>query len=266
MKLHNGLIAILAIFLLTACSGVPSYVIPPEKMARLMADLEIAESIIEMEPAKFRGDSAKMVLLQSIYERHGVDRARVDTSYVWYGHHIDRYQQVTKRSIEILMEDEKRAREASGLMAQAEKNPETVAVADGDSVDVWPMARYWRISHTSPSRVIAFNLSRDRNFEPGDGFELRFKVKNALNPVDVAFAADCNHAPTIYSAINTRGDGWKSVKLQLDSAATLSSLYGMISYSPKADESLVIDSLALVRTHWKKRRAVVPVNQKSISR
>lgn len=249
-----------------ACSGVPSGVIGPERMARVMADTEVAGAYVEYEPGKFRGDSMKMVLLQSVYARNGVTVAEVDTSLAWYGRHIDRYSEVMKRAVEMLEEDEEKARVAAGGRRMATADERRVVSADGDSVDVWTLPRLWRISRTSPAALVRFNLSRDRNWEPGDGYELRFKAVGSASPVNVVLAADYPRDRRTYITRSLHGDGWQSVSLQLDSAYGASQLYGYIGYTPVSGETLVIDSVMLVRSHWKPGRTKVPAMQITVGK
>lgn len=244
-----------------SCTGVPSRIIQPEKMARVMAEVEIAETVVEMEPSKFRGDSLKKVLLQSVYERNGVTWEEVDSSLMWYGQHIEKYSEVMKRSVEILEKQEEFSREAAGHIAESKVTTNNV---DGDSVDIWALPRVWRFSRISPVNIVRFNLSRDRNWEPGDGFELRFKTVDAKNPVDVSLAIEAQNGKRIYINERRRGSGWQNVALRLDSAERALQIYGTVTYQPKGDEVAYIDSVSLIRTHWKPSRRAVPAGQQTV--
>ncbi len=86
------------------CRRVPDGVIPPEDMAVIMADTYMGEGVVDMNNSVFPNDSSRMVLKQSIYASHCVSREQVDTSFVWYGHHIEEYIKVLDRTEEILKE------------------------------------------------------------------------------------------------------------------------------------------------------------------
>lgn len=251
--------------ILAACSGVPSGVIAPDRMARLLADLEVAETYAELEPGKFRGDSMKMILLQSVCSHNGVTTEQFDTSIVWYGRHIDRYSEVTKKAVELLEADEEKARLAVGRRSSPDRSIPSVS-ADGDSVDVWTLPRMWRISAASPASMIRFHLSRDRNWEPGDAYQLRYKAHGASAPVSVTLAADYQRDRRAYISRSDRSDGWHTVSLQLDSAYGASQVYGFISCTPADGEILVIDSVSLIRSHWKSGKSSVPPDQKSVEK
>ncbi|MDE6239430.1 MAG: DUF4296 domain-containing protein, partial [Muribaculaceae bacterium] len=57
-----GVVALLAV----SCSSVPGYVIPPDKMASLLADIHVGEAVVDLNRADFRTDSSKSIMLQSV--------------------------------------------------------------------------------------------------------------------------------------------------------------------------------------------------------
>ncbi len=94
MRLGNIVIAAAIIMqpLITGCKRVPSSIIQPEEMAQLLADIHTGESVAEQNYGEFCNDSTKRILKQSIYARHGVSEEIVDSSLMWYGHNLERYQ------------------------------------------------------------------------------------------------------------------------------------------------------------------------------
>ena len=74
-----------------SCDSTPDHVIPPEKMARLLADIHIGESVIDANRNQYANDSLKKELKQSVFCKHNVTAQQVDTSFVWYGHNIEKY-------------------------------------------------------------------------------------------------------------------------------------------------------------------------------
>ena len=96
MRLGNIVIAAAIIMqpFITGCKRVPSSIIQPEEMAQLLADIHTGESVAEQNYGEFCNDSTKRILKQSIYARHGVSEEIVDTSLMWYGHNLERYQKM----------------------------------------------------------------------------------------------------------------------------------------------------------------------------
>lgn len=232
---------------LASCSSTPSGVIPPEKMAQLLADIFVGESVVDNNSRAFRSDSAKQVLLQSIYMRHGVTPEEVDSSFMWYGKNMEKYTDVYDRTIEILEE----RLEHVTLDSHSTTSTSSVSL-EGDSVDVWPSVKYIRCTPGMPYEVIPFALSSDRHWERGDIYTLAFKVVGNDAPTTVTIAAEYYDGMTDYISTTERGQGWKNVTLVLDSLRSASSVFGTISHHVSDDgkEVAFIDSVTLYRTRW----------------
>lgn len=99
-------------------------------MAGMLADMYMAESLVEMHHSDFTSDSARRVLRQSVYAKYGVSAQEFDSSLMWYGQHFDTYMKVNERTVEILNERDKKL--GSAILA-------TNTSFFGDSVDVWPL-------------------------------------------------------------------------------------------------------------------------------
>lgn len=117
-----------------ACSSRPSGILPEKKMARIIADMNIAESVAESSGNDLRTDSAKDVLRQAIYLRNGVSQAEVDSSMRWYAFNMEKYVEVYDQAIEMIDRDIARTRTLAG--AKGESTTMRSLVLDGDSVDV----------------------------------------------------------------------------------------------------------------------------------
>lgn len=241
-------IIILATALLTACSGRPGGVLGKEDMAQLMADINLAESVVENDQRTFPDDSTKQALLQSIYAKHGVTSEEVDSSFSWYGYHIEKYLEVYDRTIEILEDRLEKQEELAG--ASADGIQEVSSEMEGDSVDVWPGIRFRRFSATMPSDNITFNLSNDRNWENGDVYTLRSKIMDNRGPLLYTIAVDYSDGKREYLSKSLSGDGWHELTFVLDSAKIAQRVYGSITYESLRGEVVFIDSITLYRTRW----------------
>ena len=229
----------------TSCSDVPSGVLKPKDMAELMADIHTGEAVVEMQRMTYNNDSAKTALKQSIYARHGVDAAMVDSSYEWYGRNIGKYMDVYDRTIEIL---EERLRE-SGNRVQAESG----VSAAGDSVDVWYGPRFMRIGHNSLSDYIPFRLTADNNWEEGDSYTLRFRVYDNSSPVEISMVTEYADGTVEYLHNRAAGDGWKDLTFYTDSTRQAKRLYGFASLHAPADGALKVDSIQIIRRRLNKQ-------------
>ena len=83
----------IAIFL--ACTGKPNYVLSDRKMENVLFDLYIAEAEIIENSRIFSNDSTKKQdLLQSVFKKHKISQAQLDTSLVWYNANLKRYLKI----------------------------------------------------------------------------------------------------------------------------------------------------------------------------
>ena len=99
MKLKRSKYSVLALvgLLVASCSKIPSYVLQPDDMASLMADIHVGESVIDLNRSQYPNDSTKMMMKQSVLARHGVTQHDLDTSMEWYSHNLSYYMDVYDR-------------------------------------------------------------------------------------------------------------------------------------------------------------------------
>lgn len=248
MKIRLGDIAALFMMCLcAACSRVPDHVIPPEQMARLMADLRTADAVLTYNPQQYRADSSRRALKQAVFDRNGVTQAQFDTSLVWYGHNIGRYQDVTERSIEIL---QGRLADMSALAASAQ----VLSVA-GDSVDVWPGSHSYVFTQRSPSDYLTFNLEADRNWERGDTYTwyVKFVTVPASARWNITAEYEDGAVETISTVITGSNPSRQMLAFMTDSTRTARSVSGWLHIEPDGHKPVYIDSVSLTRGRLSER-------------
>lgn len=243
MRTTAFLIRIVSVLLIlgagTSCSHVPSGVLSQEKMARLLADIHTAEAAIEINRTAFSTDSAKLAVRQAVYERHGVDQLTVDSSFVWYGRNIGKYMDVYDRTIEIL--DQRIMETGNRLAAEA-----ALSIA-GDSVDVWPGARFITMTDRAPSSVVTFSFPRDPNWERGDSYTWRAKFFNNQEDADWGIVTEYADGMVEYHHNTFRGDGWNEISFATDSTRSATRVYGYLCVDRHPGSALILDSIAMVR-------------------
>lgn len=237
----RNLVKILTISLLlaVACKKVPSDVIQPDDMASLMADIHTAEAVVDMNHSSYSNDSLKLTMRQSVYMRHGVTSAEVDSSIAWYGRNIGHYMDVYDRTIEIL---EHRLIETGNRIAA--DNALSIA---GDSVDVWPNARFISLNDRLPSHFVTFSFGRDPNWQRGDNYAWRAKFFNADTRMEWLMGIEYADGSIEWHNETPEGDGWKEISLQTDSTRQPTRLFGYLSGNNTRGTELRIDSVSLVR-------------------
>lgn len=223
---------------MTGCSKVPDHVIPEDDMARVMADIHMAETVIESNYASYPTDSAKMLLKQSVLARHGYDLQALDTSLVWYGAYLEVYRDVYDRTIKLLEKD----LEDAGLTELERHRAEN----DGDSVDIWDGSRFLLIKKTTPSKFITYSYDANEDWTAGDMFTLRAKFTNANDNLTWTIMAD--YDDNSIELYNTRfsGDGWHETTFITDSLKNPKRIYGSM-YMDVLHGAMLVDSIEFIR-------------------
>lgn len=233
------LAAIAAALLAGACSKVPGGVIPPDRMAELLADFHTGEAVVDMNRTEFYNDSLRQLYKQSVYARHGVTPEEVDSSFSWYGRHMAEYMEVYDKTIEIL--DHRLIETGNRIAAEA-----ALSIA-GDSVDVWPNARFITFSSTMPSRIAAFSFSNDENWERGDSYTWRAKFFNNTENLCFTMVTEYTDGTVEIATRNFSADGWNELVFNTDSTLTANRIYGFIEGLSRPGTMLRTDSMEMIR-------------------
>ncbi len=248
--------ALVASLTLMGCSRYPSGVLHPEDMASLMADIHIAEALAEQHPGEYSGDSAKMALKQSVYLRHGVTSADVDSTMAWYGRNMEIYIKVYEQVVDTLKVRQAGARQlVSAALGSRNVKFGEVEVQQGDTVDIWPGHRVYELSERLGMLYFGENMTPQPGWEAGDRFELRMRLNKLYSPVDIVIGADYadgTHALATHTVVN---DGMNVMAFDLDPDKRPTALYVAAGGSaPLKGRSLVIDSISLRRIHIRRNR------------
>jgi hypothetical protein len=212
-------------------------VLDQEEMASLMADIHIAEAVVDLDPRKYGSDSMKLMLKQSIYEAHGITAEQVDSSYAYYGRHIEDYMKVYDRTIEILTERQQEMLTASN----------NLVIAEGDSVNIWPLDRRFEFSHRSASRLLTFSIPADSNWHDQDVFALRFKLVTTKTPPVARMVVEYADGSSAFNVVAGRNSGFDELCVRVDSARYPQRILGYILTKPRENEVVRLDSISLVR-------------------
>ena len=238
-RLKNELGAIALGLLVCACSKVPGGVIPPDRMAELLADFHIGEAVVDMNRGEFYNDSLRQLYKQSVYARHGVTPEEVDSSFAWYGRHMSEYMEVYDKTIEIL--DHRLIETGNRIAAEA-----ALSIA-GDSVDVWPNARFITFNELMPSRMATFSFSNDENWERGDSYTWRAKFFNNTENLCFTIVAEYTDGTVEIATKNFSADGWNEIVFNTDSTLTANRIFGFIDGISRPGTSLRTDSMEMIR-------------------
>lgn len=270
--LHISLLFLLVLSLLS-CDKTPRGVISVNDMADLIVDLKIADVYIEKHRDEFPDDSSKLVLKQSVFKKYGITSEDYDSSLVWYAHNMEDYIKAHDQAVLILQkrmdkltknEGKDQIDESRGIPGE----PTHDAVprggvtgplggklrnlsgndANSDTVDLWMGRRCYALNQGARRGFITFDLPHEANYQPGDRYELAYKLCRGDNDFKVSLNVDYIDGTTTQMARATYGDGWVTVDVQSDTARQVRRVYGYVSYNIKPGHVAYVDSLMLVRT------------------
>ena len=125
--------------------------------------------------------------------------------------------------------------------------PINVLSIAGDSVDVWPNARFISVNDRLPSSIITFSFKRDPNWQSGDAYAWRAKFFNVDEKLEWLIGVEYDNGKVEWINETPDGDGWKELALQTDSLHNPTRLFGYLSAPNKPGTELRIDSVALIR-------------------
>ncbi len=238
--------------MLAACSHVPGGVIKDEDMAQLLADLELADAVMNNTGGIYTGESVKMEVREQVLDQHGVTAAELDSSLAFYGRDLKRYNEIFDRAIQITQQRLDEANKA-GMLSLDEYRNTSVVVSDADSLNLWTAGKTYRVSPATGNFIIPFAIPSDHNGEPGDKYVLRFKAIGQGEPLYATLAADYSGlAGTDFRQTRSRANKsqWVILSLNLDPDKTMKELYGAIGVDV-TNCNVWIDSISLMRVRLK---------------
>ncbi len=230
-----------AALLTTACNRVPSHVIKPDDMAEIMADVRMADAVVTVQNTEYIPQEKKLALKQAIFQRHGITEEQFDTSLVWYGHNVERFQDVNDKVIEIL---EKRLKEATVIAAG-----EAAMTVAGDSVDLWNGYPTYTFTKRLPSQYLTFSFEADQNWEKGDIYTLRTRVMMPGTYAQWAMTTEYEDGAIemITNIISQSQPNKQELTLYTDSTRVAKRISGWMKIIPSGNKPAIIDSISLTR-------------------
>lgn len=239
MNIKVMLLSVIIPSVMCSCDSTPEGVLGKSDMADVLVDIHKGEVVIDYERNRYNTDSMKMLMQESVYRKHGVTSAEVDSSLVWYGRHIEDYIDVYDDVIDRI-ENEL----ASG-------RGQVQVFAEGDSIDVWPGVSHYRIDPSIPSNVLSFTVIPDANCRVGDNYMLQFKVvNNSQYPAAVRGNIYAEYGDSLLEARSSamNPDGWFRLRFVSDSTLQITKIAGSIIFDLTDKETVYLDSVSLVRT------------------
>jgi len=219
-------------------------------MSEVLYDYHLAKSLISTR--NVREDAEKQAYMNAVFSKHGITEADFDSSLAWYSRNPEEmvkiYDDVSLRMIKV------------NAMLAVEQEKDLIAPTvsqDGDSIDLWPYHRVWRMTDKSLENLLTFFIAADNFYQHNDTIKwamdfhfLGGKPRRSEAPVvtlQVWYAKDS----MIYTRKSVTSDGWQYLSLVNDTMGKIKSVQGSV-YIPKQTKKnkvVLIDSLSLLRLH-----------------
>jgi len=272
--LHISLLLTI-VMALVSCDRTPSGVMSVNKMADLIADLQLADAYIDSHISEFNSDSSKQVIKQSVFKKHGITQQDYDSSLVWYAHNMEDYIKAHDKAIgklkeqydkldrggngeskELTISEGGKAIHEAGMPQNVAKSRtkrlQKIGSAAGDTIDLWTGKRYYMLAQGAKRGFITFDVQPDADYKPGDRYQLAYFLTRGNNEFKVSMNVDYTDGATSQIARGTNSDGWVIIDVQSDTARHVRRIYGYVSYDIKRGQTAYVDSLMLLRSRMNK--------------
>lgn len=252
-KLRTFGVSLMTLALLSACSRVPDGILSEKEMQRVMTDMLIAESMVNVDYNNYKTDSLKMALYESVFRKHSITQAVYDSSLVWYGRNLDTYMKVYDR---VLADLNNRITDLGDVQADATSS-------SGDSVDIWSRRPYLTLSPRSVFNGVTFDIRPEVSYASGSTFVLGMNVwgldSRARYMPEIRLSADQGDTTIIVNDKITR-DGYHETVLKTLPTKKVKRVFGYIRMDSKDTTyyKVYIDSLSLMKYNYGKEIDLQP--------
>ncbi len=153
-----------SIFFSSCKKGIPSEVIQPSQMEDILYDYHLAQAMGN----DFNGEERykRELLMQYVFEKHGVTKEQFDSSLVWYTRNTEELSKIYDNVSERFTNMNRALIEMIGtsvVQAKAE-------ILVGDSVNIWRNDVLYRLSNMDMTNKLIFVIPTDTSYRPRDQF------------------------------------------------------------------------------------------------
>lgn len=246
-RLHSLLFVALLVLLSACAHKHGGGVLSPAKLEAVLYDYHLAQVMVNDLPANQR--YKKELYFAYVYDKHGVTKADIDSSLVYYARHPKGLSEVYANLSKRVEDDIQRLDEEDKPL----KVREAISVA-GDSADLWYDVNFVEMNaSTLKGNKYTFTIPTDTNFRPLDhivwGGEVRFlddEVDSLYKYLHLSLRVAYMNDTVVYADTMLCASGMFS--LEVYDSAMVRNIDG-VAYmkSRDADERLLILSPSLMR-------------------
>ncbi|MDE7347812.1 MAG: DUF4296 domain-containing protein [Muribaculaceae bacterium] len=232
IKRYLSIFAIVAI-LGAGCSKRPKGILSEDKMAAVMADIQIAEAYDRAgDAASYLHGRDREMLGRGILKYHGVSPEEMDSTLAWYGRNMDEYPKLYKK-----VDAELSKRQLKYARAAGESDNE------GSAADLWPYSRHYVIDKNSLTDGIIASIPAI-DLQPGSKITWKMSVDGATSR-NLTLGVDYTDGSSeVYRQTNRGYEKLVEVSLQTDSLLEVSRIFATADFE-YSNPRVFIDSVQL---------------------
>ena len=244
---HMLLVAAVAgCFLLAACKKkMPPEVIKPADMENILYDYHLAQALGD----EYSGEERykRELLIQYVFEKHGVTEAEFDSSMVWYTRNMEELGNIYKNL-------ERRYDDANKNLAQLYQTKKKNKIASGDTVRLWSERTMYVLTAAPLTNRLTFEVEADTTFHPLDRFVWQMDVSRLTQGRSRLYAGltVCYRNDSTNSVVRLlSGEGKQEVSLKADTLP-MKTLQGFVFYKDSVTDRvtpIVLHNIGLTRYH-----------------
>lgn len=243
-RFHKYGLAFLVFVVSASCGRTPEGVLSEKKMKEVTIDMKLAEAMIESDYSKYQEYTQREALFQSVFDKHKITAAVYDSSLIWYGKNLDIYMDIFEQA------DKEIDQRIKGM---GDTRPDMEAIsAQRDSVDIWPLRKFYVFPSSGGSCLIAFDLKPETPYMAGSVFVLGADFWGIPSRLERApelkiSVEQSDTTITVYKPITK--DGYVETEIRTIQSQQVRRVYGyirLLSNDP-LDTKIYVDKLNLFK-------------------
>ena len=224
---------------------VPSRYIQPDDMEDLLYDLHIAQAMAN-EAGRSEGDLGykQNLYFAAVLEKHGVTKAKFDSSLIYYYIRADRFDDMYKHVVERL------SNEAMALGAsEGELNRYANLNANGDTVNIWTGDLSAILVPYAPFNLFTFEQKADTSFRKGDSFmfivNTEYIIQSGSRSAQACIAVRYENDTIVSRTSSLSSSGISQIRVPENGNLKAKEIRGYIYMTPEKEPTTVLKLLSV---------------------
>lgn len=252
--LHSSLrwsgTGMVVLLMMSACRpDIPSDVIPPSEMERILYDYHLAQGMADSEGDSI--DARKYMYVQAVFKKYGITKAEFDSSMVWYSANTSYLYDIYQK-LETRYEAELKTFNTGG-----QGDYTANLSAQGDTANIWVDKVTRLLKPEKMADRLQFSIAADSSIYPGDAFLWRFDSRYIGSGNDVeayaAFYVRLKNDSVIATSQRIYSSRQLQLTLETDTTDTVRSINGFVYIKRRRAQNdfvmLMLDQIRLIRFH-----------------